>query len=73
MEYPAIWSLDHDGDGIELAATLLEARAIDFAKFGELYLDKGKWDGVQVVPERWVDESTTPDPKDLGPWQTFSQ
>jgi CubicO group peptidase (beta-lactamase class C family) len=73
MEYQAIWSLDHDGDGIELAATLLEARAIDFAKFGQLYLDKGKWNGVQVVPEQWVEESTTPDPKDLRPWQTFSQ
>ena len=73
MEYPAIWSLDHDGDGIELAATLLEARAIDFAKFGQLYLDHGKWNGVQVVPEPWVAESTTPDPEDRRPWETFSQ
>ena len=28
------------------------------AKFGQLYLSEGRWDGVQVVPEDWVDAST---------------
>jgi CubicO group peptidase (beta-lactamase class C family) len=30
------------------------------AKFGVLYLQKGQWDGQQVVPAAWVEESLTP-------------
>ncbi len=33
-------------------------RPHDMAKIGWLYLNKGKWDGKQIVPERWVDAST---------------
>jgi CubicO group peptidase (beta-lactamase class C family) len=32
-----------------------------FAKLGRLYLNKGNWNGTQIVPEEWVVESTTPD------------
>lgn len=35
-------------------------RTEDMAKLGQLYLNKGKWNGVQIVPEKWVEESTTP-------------
>lgn len=31
----------------------------DMAKVGQLYLQKGRWDGVQVVPAAWVERSTT--------------
>ena len=31
----------------------------DMLKLGELYLNGGAWSGVQVVPESWVQESTT--------------
>jgi CubicO group peptidase (beta-lactamase class C family) len=30
----------------------------EFAKFGFLYLRRGKWDGVQIVPEQWIDFTT---------------
>ncbi len=30
----------------------------DMAKFGYLYLNKGTWDGEQIVSSTWVDEST---------------
>lgn len=30
----------------------------DIAKFGQLYLQKGKWNGKQLVPEAWVDQAT---------------
>lgn len=33
--------------------------ARDMARFGLLYLRKGRWRDKQVVPERWVAESTT--------------
>lgn len=32
--------------------------AEDLAKLGQLYLDKGRWKGVQVMPEHWVETST---------------
>jgi CubicO group peptidase (beta-lactamase class C family) len=63
MEYPATWSIDSDQDGSELAFVLLNARAIDFAKFGLLFLHNGNWNGKQIVPEQWVIESTTSDPQ----------
>ena len=28
------------------------------AKFGHLFLNKGKWEGKQIIPEEWVIEST---------------
>ena len=30
----------------------------DAAKFGYLYLKKGNWNGKQLIPEKWVEEST---------------
>ena len=32
----------------------------DFARFGLLYLRGGAWDGEQIVPTEWVDESRVP-------------
>jgi CubicO group peptidase (beta-lactamase class C family) len=36
----------------------LHLRIRDMAKLGYLYLRNGVWDGKQVVPEKWVKEST---------------
>jgi CubicO group peptidase (beta-lactamase class C family) len=38
----------------------LAMRPRDMARFGYLYLNRGLWDGVQIVPEAWVDASLTP-------------
>jgi hypothetical protein len=29
------------------------------AKFGQLFLQKGKWNGKQVLPEAWIDEASS--------------
>ena len=50
MEYPATWSINQDGDGLEKMESGINARAIDYAKFGRLYLNKGSWDGTQILP-----------------------
>jgi CubicO group peptidase (beta-lactamase class C family) len=36
----------------------INARAIDFARFGRLYLKGGAWEGSQIVPDAWVADST---------------
>jgi CubicO group peptidase (beta-lactamase class C family) len=36
----------------------LQATARDYAKYGYLYLQRGKWDGKQVIPADWVDKTT---------------
>jgi len=59
MEYPGSWSLDEHG--FEKMESGINARAVDFAKFGRLFLHDGNWNGVQVVPMEWVAESTQAD------------
>lgn len=46
--------------GIAVGATRMWLKPHDMAKFGLLYLQKGQWDGQQVVPADWVTESVTP-------------
>jgi CubicO group peptidase (beta-lactamase class C family) len=60
MEYDASWSLDRVG-GIEKSFCCINARARDFAKFGRLYLNGGKWQGKQIVPASWIAASVMPD------------
>lgn len=59
MERDAYWITDDDG--MEMAAGGLQVTARDYAKFGQLYLEGGKWRGSQVVPAEWVHDSVTPD------------
>ena len=33
---------------------------LDHARFGLLYLNKGRWKGLQVIPEKWLEASFTP-------------
>ncbi len=58
MEYGATWSLDRKKNGMEKTFCCLNARARDFAKIGRLYLNKGNWNGKQVVSKEWVEGST---------------
>jgi len=45
--------------GISAGAYGLSLRTEDIARFGQLYLQKGKWQGKQLVPAQWVEEATT--------------
>jgi CubicO group peptidase (beta-lactamase class C family) len=44
--------------GITLGGYGLSIRTEDIARFGQLYLQKGKWQGKQLVPEAWVEAAT---------------
>lgn len=52
---PGGW--DRDPKGIYLGGNNLALRPRDMAKFGQLYLDRGRWGDRQLVPWRWVDAS----------------
>ncbi|MBC7629064.1 serine hydrolase [Ferruginibacter sp.] len=41
-------------EGINMGASHLRMRTEDIAKFGQLYLQKGNWNGKQIIPEAWV-------------------
>jgi len=45
---------------LDLGFTGLHLNTEAVAKFGQLYLQQGRWQGRQLVPERWVAEATRP-------------
>ena len=52
----------HTGGGFRM-------RPLDMAKFGQLYLDRGRWQGRQVLSEEWIDatwQSRVPVTGDFG-------
>ena len=57
-ETEALWSMDHD-EGLEKAFCCFNATARDFARLGQLVLDRGKWKGQVVVSEGWIESMVT--------------
>jgi CubicO group peptidase (beta-lactamase class C family) len=51
----ALWRRSPDGRATGGGGMRLRPR--DAAKFGQLYLDGGVWQGERIVPQAWVDES----------------
>jgi CubicO group peptidase (beta-lactamase class C family) len=58
MEYDALFSVDSEESNFEYMPSRLMARAVDYARFGQLMLNEGNWKGNQIVSESWVLEST---------------
>lgn len=48
-----------DPQGINTGGWGLRLKTEDMAKFGQLLLQKGKWNGKQIIPSAWVEEATT--------------
>ncbi len=67
MEFGGSMSLDSEESGFEKMEAGVNARAIDYAKFGRLYLGKGEWDGEQIIPESWIEESIQIDRENHNP------
>lgn len=49
---------------------MLQHRVRDYARFGYLYLNKGKWEDKQIVSEEWVSTSTRTDPS-VSMWDEY--
>jgi CubicO group peptidase (beta-lactamase class C family) len=45
--------------GINTGGWGLRLKTEDMAKFAELFLQKGKWNGKQILPASWVEEAST--------------
>ena len=70
MEYDALFSTDSKESNFEYTPSRLIARAIDYARFGQLMLNDGNWYGNQLISKDWIQESTQENksiPRDLYP------
>jgi hypothetical protein len=47
-----------DGEGVAFALGGLNLTTRDYAKFGQLFLQDGNWNGQQLIPQDWVAAST---------------
>ena len=59
-ENEALWQLDEEPDGIEKAYCCIASNARDFARFGKLFLNNGRWGGQQLLDSSFVKKCTTP-------------
>jgi CubicO group peptidase (beta-lactamase class C family) len=49
-----------DGAGVFVGSSFVHARALDFARFGLLYLRGGEWDGRQIISRDWAATAQVP-------------
>ena len=60
-EADATWNLDSGRSGFEKMESGLNARPVDYARFGLLFLHKGEWNRRRIVSEKWVRAATGAD------------
>jgi CubicO group peptidase (beta-lactamase class C family) len=57
-EADATWNLDSIGSGFEKMESGFNARPVDYARFGLLFLHNGEWNGRRIVSADWVRAAT---------------
>ncbi len=55
----ALWSIDNK-EGVEKAYCCFNTNAQNFARLGQLVLQKGKWKNQQIISETYINELLTP-------------
>jgi CubicO group peptidase (beta-lactamase class C family) len=55
--------MEPDSSGTFVASSYTFATPRDWARFGLLYLQDGMWQGERILPQGWVEYSTTPTPQ----------
>ena len=58
-KHTARWTLDRE-EGMEKTYCCFNSNARDFARIGKLYLNRGNWEGQQIVPENYALLSVRP-------------
>ncbi|MBO4634898.1 MAG: serine hydrolase [Bacteroidales bacterium] len=68
-----IWNarFEPDMSGTPVGSSYLYVTARDFARFGELFLEDGCVDGEQILPEGWVEYTSTPASDSNGRYGAF--
>lgn len=70
--FPALgvddWNWPADASGVSLGGVGLELTPRDMAKFGFLYLNRGLWDGQDLLQPDWVRLSTAPQGSGVNAW-----
>ena len=59
-EHDALWQVDSEGHDLVKAYCCIASDAKDFARFGKLYKDHGKWNGQQLLDSAFIAKSVTP-------------
>ena len=59
-QYDASWSLDSAAGGVARAFCCLNARAVDYLRFGQLVAADGESNGQRIVSRDWLRRSTAP-------------
>lgn len=59
-ENDVLWQVDSEDHDLVKAYCCIAGNAKDFARFGKLYKDYGKWNGQQILDSSFVAKSITP-------------
>lgn len=71
------WQKDPAGNPLGMSG--LRIHPLDFAKLGQLLLQRGEWQGQRILSEAWIRECTTPSTPSLSPtsgllwWALYEQ
>ena len=59
-ENPTLWQVDSEEHDLVKAYCCIASNAKDFARYGKLFKDHGKWNGTQVLDSAFVAKSLQP-------------
>ena len=59
-ENSALWQIDSKKSGMEKAYCCIAGTARDFARFGKLFINKGKWNDELILDTSYIDLSINP-------------
>jgi len=60
FENEALWQLDSEESGMEKAYCCFASNAKDFARFGKLYKNNGKWNNKILLDSAFINKATNP-------------